>query len=183
MPEQTIILIRHAAPEVSTSERIRGSEFADWLARYDASPIVPPSTPLPQYDKVYCSTLLRARQTAALLSANIVSDARLVEAPVPPLSFGGWRLKATHFVLVARLLWMLGIHRQVESSAKAKARAATAAAWLEQTAEREGQVVVVAHGFINHLIGKALRRRGWQRKSDATSSQHLGQTRFVLHRH
>ena len=179
MPEQTIILIRHAAPEVSTSERIRGSEFADWLARYDASPIVPPSTPLPQYDKVYCSTLLRARQTAALLSANIVSDARLVEAPVPPLSFGRWRMKATHFVLVARLLWLLGVHREVESSAKAKARAATLAAWLEKTAKDEGQAVVVAHGFINHLIGKALIRRGWQRLADASSRHHLGQTRFV----
>lgn len=182
MSESRITLIRHAAPRVSTDERIRGHHFGDWVARYEASDIVPPPQPLPHFPKVYCSTLLRAQQTAALLSDHVVADSRLVEAPVPALSLAPLRGKARHFVNLARLLWLLGLHREVESAAKAKTRAEHVADWLAARAGEEGEVVVVAHGFINHLIGKALQRRGWQAASDQTSSHHLGQTEFCLTR-
>ncbi|MDO6459375.1 histidine phosphatase family protein [Granulosicoccaceae sp. 1_MG-2023] len=172
--------MRHGAPQVSTAERIRGDDFPDWLERYAASGIRPPKQDLPRLRKVFCSDLPRARQSAALIGALCVSLQDLCEAGLPAFQFGSLRLKAGVWVFIARLLWLAGLHRDAESPAAARRRAAGLAARLSCEAERDGEVVVVGHGYMNFLIGRALRRRGWRKVAARASGRHFGQCSFRL---
>eukprot|EP01035_Chromulina_nebulosa_P012053 gene12053-16084_t len=45
---------------------------------------------------------------------------------------------------------------------EAEARADRAAALLIELSARGENVVVMAHGFFNHLIGRSLRKQGWR---------------------
>ena len=54
-----------------------------------------------------------------------------------------------------------GKHHGEEGRYQAEARADRAAALLIDLSANGDTVVVLAHGFFNHLIGRALRKRGW----------------------
>jgi len=56
---------------------------------------------------------------------------------------------------------MLGRKGPFESFKQAKHRAVLAAEQLIVTAQAQEQVVLFAHGYINHYICKALIKRGW----------------------
>ena len=58
--------------------------------------------------------------------------------------------------------WYLNHHVGLESRAQAEARADRAAARLVEMAASGQNVVVMAHGFFNHLIGRSLRKQGWK---------------------
>jgi broad specificity phosphatase PhoE len=64
---------------------------------------------------------------------------------------------------VARLWWWLfNHHDQQETRREAEARAAEAARQLVALASGGQDVLVVAHGFFNAMIGQALARLGWR---------------------
>ena len=88
----------------------------------------------------------------------------LIEAPLPPPNFPSWiKLSPRIWGFVARLWWWYFDHHEgQETRAEAEARADRAAALLIGLASGGGNVVVLAHGFFNHLIGRALKRRGWR---------------------
>lgn len=170
-PGARIFLIRHGQPKVSQAGWFSLAGARQFILDYDAAAVedfdrtlagisVHPGTP------VYCSPLERSRDTARKLFGSAVSiteDAqfREFERSIPALPFL-W-LPIAWWTRLARIFWFLGIRsREVESFSKARVRANAAAGLLAEQAARNGQVVLVAHGMLNHFIGRALKRRGWK---------------------
>ena len=88
----------------------------------------------------------------------------LIEAPLPPPQFPGWlKLSPRNWGFVTRVWWWyLNYHDGQESRAEAEARADQAAEALVGLAAEGETVVVMAHGFFNHLIGRSLRKQDWK---------------------
>ena len=57
--------------------------------------------------------------------------------------------------------WFFNHHEGQETRREAEARADQAAAMLIALAGQGQDVVVLAHGFFNFMIGLSLKRRGW----------------------
>jgi broad specificity phosphatase PhoE len=64
---------------------------------------------------------------------------------------------------MARLMWHAGYHPEIENYRRAKHRANEAADILVGSAHKNGAAVLVAHGYFNAIIGRALRKRGFRR--------------------
>ena len=58
--------------------------------------------------------------------------------------------------------WFFNHHEGQETRREAEARAEQAADMIVQLASEGRDVVVLAHGFFNFMVGRALRRRGWR---------------------
>lgn len=167
--DRSITLIRHGPPAVSLAQRVRGHQFRQFVERYDAARIARQAKPpravrqvMAQADWVFASHRPRAMHTAELLGVSttpiINSQFREIEFPVDfPKQF---RFSALTWTVIALTLWRLGYSAKCESFARARQRARLAVDMLEQQTD-SGSVVLVAHGGINKLISKELRRRGW----------------------
>jgi broad specificity phosphatase PhoE len=73
--------------------------------------------------------------------------------------------------------WYFNHHEGAETRAQAEARAELAADRLEAKAALGQDVVLLAHGFFNFMIGRALRRRGW-RLADSQGYRYWSVRRF-----
>ena len=71
-------------------------------------------------------------------------------------------LVVTSTIRRARVAWLLGWSRDVESLREATSRAARAADRLVSLASTHGSVMLVGHGMLNTLICRELRRAGWR---------------------
>lgn len=170
-----IILIRHGDPIIDTKGWLYFYEANDFTEAYDTVGVYyidhsPVSIRPGEVLHVYSSPLQRARSTAEQLFSgqfDIIYDSSFVEfkneiIPIPwirlPLKF--WRVSS-------RLIWMAGLHSsQVPSLSQQKERSREVAARLDQLAEREKRVVLVAHGFLNRYIIRYLKKEGWQHSFD-----------------
>jgi len=170
-----IILIRHGDPIIDTKGWYYFYEASDFTEAYDTVGVYyidhsPVSIRPGEVPHIYSSPLQRARSTAEQLFSerfDIVYDSSFVEfkneiIPLPwirlPLKF--WRVSS-------RLIWMAGLHSpQVPSLSQQKERSRQVAARLDQLAEREKRVVLVAHGFLNRYIIRYLKKDGWQHSFD-----------------
>ena len=185
---RSITLIRHGPPTVSLRTRIRGRDFRQFVVRYEAAKInlsaVPPESVrrvIHRAARVFSSARPRALHTAELLGAPLppVVDARFREIEFPvdfPLHV---RLPALVWTALALGIWRLGYSPRCESSAAAKRRARTVASLLVQEAHQTGTIVLVAHGGINRLIAKELRRLGWHGPR-LPHSRHWGCTTYSI---
>jgi len=183
----TITLIRHGPPAVSLSQKVRGHQFRQFVERYDAAKIEQQATPprtarqvMSQADCVFASNRPRAMHTAELLGVPQAAADKAVRSPIIdarfreiefPVDFPShFRFSALTWTVIALALWRLGYSNRCESFGRAKERAIAAVDLLEaqsvageKAGGKEGNsVVLVAHGGINRLIAKELRRRGWQ---------------------
>ncbi len=87
-------------------------------------------------------------------------DEVLIQWPLPPPRWPSWIKLSPFWGFLARFHWWFFNHHQGEENRKqAEARADQAAAKLEAIAEGGQNVVVLAHGFFNVLIDRALRKR------------------------
>ena len=88
----------------------------------------------------------------------------LIEAPLPPPGLPAWvKLSPRIWGFLARVWWWyLNHHDGQETRTQAEERADRAAALLIGLAASGEDVVVLAHGFFNHLIGRSLKRQGWR---------------------
>jgi broad specificity phosphatase PhoE len=95
---------------------------------------------------------------------DFAEDVMFIEAPLPPPQWPRWlKLKPRTWGVVARSWWWLFDHHEgQETRAQAEARAEEAARQLIDLASTGHDVLVIAHGFFNHLVGRALRRHGWR---------------------
>jgi broad specificity phosphatase PhoE len=87
-----------------------------------------------------------------------------VEAPLPPPHWPGW-LKLSPMIWggVARFWWwVFNHHDQQESRREAQARSDEAARLLVELAASGQDVLVVAHGFFNGMVGRSLRKHGFR---------------------
>jgi broad specificity phosphatase PhoE len=164
------MLVRHGMPVCDQRTRVRGRDFARWVAAYEGAPIdqtlAPPSRVRTRLATVQClvtSTLRRSIESAALAAPGRtpVSDALFDEAGIPTAIGLGLALLPTHWDALARAAWLLGWSRGVESATEARARATRAARHLAGLASTHGSVALVGHGMLNTFIARALRREGW----------------------
>ena len=169
----TITLARHGEPALSRKVRLNSGEYRDFWARYEVMGLLPGQTPPAALSRWVdaCDILIASTRLRAIESAHAVGrgraferEALLVEAPLPPPPWPKWvRLSPRLWGFLARFWWWFFNHHEGgETRRQAEARADQAAAKLEGLAAEGRDVVVLAHGFFNVMIGRALRRRGWR---------------------
>jgi broad specificity phosphatase PhoE len=168
-----IVLARHGEPVLSRKVRLNAREYRDFWARYEVLGLLPGQSPpkvlttfVERCDLLVSSTRLRSIESAEMLARGraFTREAILVEAPLPPPDWPAWiRLKPSIWGFIARFCWWFFNHHDgQESRRQAEARADQAAVMLELRASQGEEVVVLAHGFFNFMIGRALKRRGWK---------------------
>lgn len=182
----SITLIRHGPPAVSLRQKVSGHQFRQFVERYDAARIEGRSLPplsvkqvVAAADVVFTSNRPRAMHTAELLGAvaPTTADSRFREIEFPVDFSRHLRFSALMWSAMAMGLWRLGYTSRSESLTRSRARAKAAADLLEDQIQKSKAVVLVAHGGINGLIAKELRRRGW-RGPRSPRSRHWGCTTY-----
>ncbi|MEQ8935677.1 MAG: hypothetical protein RIE56_07785 [Amphiplicatus sp.] len=167
-----IITARHGRPNLARDLTISAREYGDWWARYDASGLHPDEAPPPvlidiagKASTVLSSTLPRAIETARQVTGgarDVPADPIFVEAPLPPPPVPWLKLRPGQWGVVSRVFWSLGYAPEgVESAAEAWMRVDQIIGRLEAFTER-GDVLLCAHGFLNWMIDRKLRRSGWR---------------------
>ncbi len=168
-----IVLVRHGEPALSRKCKLTSDGYRDWWGRYEEGGLLEGQTPPAHLKKlaagagaVFCSTRQRAIETAraAAGARNVTPDVMFIEAPLPPPHFPAWiRLSPRMWGFYARIWWWLFDHNEgQETFAEAKVRAEAAAQRLMALAAEGQDVLVLAHGFFNSMIGMALQRHGWK---------------------
>ncbi|WP_181304181.1 histidine phosphatase family protein [Rufibacter sp. XAAS-G3-1] len=166
-----IYLIRHARPIINQKGFFTKAQAQHYLQEYNVAEVeqvIERSEHLPtdQIKRVFCSTLPRAKATALLLfgpDVELIEDATFKEFEnrIWGLPVGKFPLK--WWQVTSRVLWLLGLNQKdIESFKQAKARASQAAQHLIKEAEETGIAVLVAHGFLNEFIKRALKKKGWK---------------------
>jgi len=169
-----IILVRHGEPALSRKVLLTSRGYREWWERYEVGGLLEGQVPpdclvetVKNAGTVYSSTRPRSMETAAAVAGErpVPSDALFIEAPLPPPDFPGFvRLSPRWWGVVARAWWWFFNHHDEgqESRDQAKARAREAADRLERHAADGRDVVVLAHGFFNGMVGVELTKRGWR---------------------
>jgi broad specificity phosphatase PhoE len=172
-----VILARHGEPALSRRVKLTARDYRRWWARYEEEGLKPGQTPPGRLlemaraaGALYASTRERSRQSAAAISEGrpVASDARFIEAPLPsPLLPDAVRLSPRWWGVVSRFWWrVFDYHDGQESWLQARERARDAAALLAERAAAGEDVLLIAHGYFNYMIGQALIARGWRRTVD-----------------
>lgn len=168
-----IILVRHGEPALSRKVRLSSAEYREFWARYEIMGLLPGQTPpdsLRQF-VVECGALVSSTRLRAIESAQTLAGERpferhdlLIEAPLPPPSLPPWvKLSPRIWGFMARVWWWFFNHHEgQESRSEAEIRADRAAALLIGLAAGGENVVVLAHGFFNYMIGRSLKKLGWR---------------------
>ena len=164
-----ILLVRHGMPLCDHHTKIRGCNFAEWVAAYDRAPIDRSTLPAPELRArlaavscIVTSALPRSIESASLVATGkpAASDPLFDEAGIPTAIPFRFALSPGRWDMLARAAWILGWSPGVESFRAARKRAARAAAQLETLACEHGAVALFGHGMLNTLIAHALRRSG-----------------------
>lgn len=172
IPSQRIILIRHGRPAIETAPRTCHQGFRAYIDDYEAAGLDPSSAPpeelqdlVKELGAVHASDRARSHESAKALAPNaeLVADPLFAEAPLASPRIPLLRMKVPAWAVVSRILWHAGYHPEIEDYRRAKARASDAADILMKRARAEGQAALVAHGYLNFMIGRELRRRGFKK--------------------
>jgi hypothetical protein len=168
-----ITLARHGEPDLSRKVRLNAREYRKWWATYEGVGIVAGQSPPPKLlqtagaaGMVYTSTRPRSIETAKVLvgARQMTHEALFIEAPLPPPAWPDFiRFSPKAWGVISRVSWWIGGHKGEESRREAQARAVRAARLLHDVAMSGVDVLLVAHGFFNTMIGTELRRLGWRR--------------------
>jgi hypothetical protein len=168
-----IILARHGEPALSRKVKLTAQQYRDFWARYEVLGILPGQTPPSALQQIVekagtllSSTRLRSIESAGALAAGrkVVQHPEFVEAPLPPPPWPAWiRFSPKIWGFLARVWWWYFNHHEGQETRRAaEQRADEAAELLIGYALHGEDVVVLAHGFFNFMIGRALKRRGWR---------------------
>ena len=173
MRHGAIILARHGEPALSRKVRLSAAEYREFWANYEILGILPGQTPpqalmrfVQSCGSLVSSTRLRAIESAKALAGERQFDSHdlLIEAPLPPPNFPNWvKLSPSMWGFWARVWWWFFNHHEgQENRSAAEQRADRAAAMLIGLAASGEDVVVLAHGFFNFMIGRSLKKLGWR---------------------
>ena len=183
-----IILARHGEPALSRKCLITSDEYRDWWGRYEIGGLragqTPPQTLLSAAEgagAIYASSRRRAQETAQAVARDreVLVDALFIEAPLPPPHFPSWiRLSPRYWGVISRFWWhVFNHHEGQETRAEAEVRADQAARILIARASEGQDVLVLAHGYFNHMVGQKLKFHGW-RLAENQGFKHWSQRRF-----
>jgi broad specificity phosphatase PhoE len=165
-----ILLIRHGIPQCDHRTKIRGCDFARWVAAYESAAVDGSIRPPPELQArlaavpcIVTSTLRRAIESASLLAPGrpAASYALFDEAGILTAIPFRLRLSPGQWDVFARVAWILGWSAGEETFREARTRATRAAEQMVALAREHGAVALVGHGMLNTLISRALRRSGW----------------------
>ena len=174
----SITLARHGEPALSRRISLDAEGYRRWWAAYEEGGILDGQSPPEDLlhltrdaEVVYASTRRRAVETAEAVAAGraFARDPIFVEAPLPPPPFPSLvRMDPKTWGFVSRCAWWFLRYSPPgeENRAVAEARAREACDKLVRTAETEGDVVLVAHGFFNAMLTRELRKRRWKKVED-----------------
>ena len=168
-----IVLARHGEPALSRKVRLNAAEYREFWANYEILGILPGQTPPQQLLKFVegCGTLVSSTRVRAIESAQALARDRefhrhdmLIEAPLPPPKLPRWiKFSPSIWGFLARVWWWFFNHHEgQETRSQAEERADRAAAMLIGLAAGGENVVVLAHGFFNFMVGRSLRKLGWK---------------------
>ena len=182
-----ITLIRHAKVDIDNSQKINASSLSKWVEEYDSAPIHTESLPTKETikhvqsaDVVLTSTLKRAIDSAKVLGVEIhESHSIFNEAGIPKINIPLLKLKPKTWLVILRLMLLLGLGKKDSSLNASKAQAREAAKKLATLFDEHDNVVLVGHGGMNWLIGKQLIKEGWI-LDGKVSHENWGTTVFVL---
>ncbi|AYG93988.1 histidine phosphatase family protein [Brevundimonas naejangsanensis] len=173
MGHGAIILARHGEPALSRKCMITSDQYRDWWGRYEIGGLragqTPPQTLLTAAEgagAIYASTRPRAQETARAVAPgrDVLVDALFIEAPLPPPRFPAWiKLSPRYWGVISRIWWhVFNHHEGQETRAEAEVRADQAARVLIARAGEGQDVLVLAHGYFNHMVGQRLKAHGWR---------------------
>jgi len=168
-----IVLARHGEPALSRKVKLNAEEYRAFWAKYEVLGLLPGQSPpvrlksfVERAGALVASTRLRSVESAQVVGGGrtFTQDAMLIEAPLPPPNLPAWiRLSPPIWGFLARVWWWFFDHHEgQESRSEAELRAGVAADMLIGLAASGDDVVALAHGFFNFMVGRALRRRGWR---------------------
>lgn len=168
-----IILARHGEPALSRKCLITSDEYRDWWGRYEVGGLragqTPPQALLSAAEgagAIYASSRRRAQETARAVARDreVLVDALFIEAPLPPPHFPSWiKLSPRYWGVISRFWWhVFNHHEGQETRAEAEVRADQAARILIARAGEGQDVLVLAHGYFNHMVGQRLKAHGWR---------------------
>jgi broad specificity phosphatase PhoE len=164
-----ILLVRHGEPALSRRIRLDSDGYRRWWALYEEGGLLDGQAPpahlseLAKAAHVYSSTRKRSIETAGALAEAFHPDETFIEAPLPPPRLPSFlRFSPRTWGVVARVSWWLGHHQGEETRVQAQTRARAAAALLAERASEGKDVMLLAHGFFNAMIGGELKRLGWR---------------------
>lgn len=172
-----VILARHGEPDLSRKILLNAEGYRRWWGVYETKGLLAgQSAPddlkavAGRAGAIIASTRPRSRETALAVCGGkaFAQDPLFVEAPLPPPPFPAWlRMSPRLWGFISRFWWwFFNHHGQEESRAQAEARADQAAGIVADLAREGEDVLVVAHGFFNTMIGEALKRQGWRCTQD-----------------
>lgn len=172
-----VILARHGEPDLSRKILLDAEGYRSWWATYETRGLREGQTAPDDLKAVagaagaiIASTRPRSMETALAVCGGraFARDPMFIEAPLPPPPFPRWvRLSPRLWGFISRFWWwFFDHHGEEESRAEAEARAARAAALVADMASGGQDVLIVAHGFFNTMIGEALKRQGWRCTDD-----------------
>lgn len=181
-----IILLRHAKVDIANEPAMCADELSDWVKAYDHAVISTDMLPdegimrcISEADYTVCSGLRRSIDTAKFLGLEVDEcDALFNEAKIPEAKIPFLKLKPKSWLLILRLLLILGFGKKETSLKASKRQANEAAKKLHELAQSHHTIVLVGHGGMNWLIRKALMRARWQLKPDP-SHKNLGMTALI----
>lgn len=166
-----IVLIRHGRPKIPINPRTGHAGFQTYIADYEEAGLDPMSLPpeelrdlVGELKSVFTSDKRRAHESATVLApkAELIADPLFMEAPLASPRIPYLRMSVPKWAVVARVLWHAGFHPEIEGPVKSRQRARAAAEILMARASKDGAAVLVAHGYFNFLIGRALLAHGFQ---------------------
>jgi len=165
-----ITLIRHAQVDIDNSQKIDSSSLQKWVEAYDTAPIHIESLPsretivlVQSADVVVTSTLRRASDSAKVLGVDVYEKNELFnEADIPKVNIPYLKLKPKSWLVILRLMLLLGIGKKDASLKASKAQAKKAAQRLLEFSAEHEHVVLVGHGGMNWLIRQVLVKEGWK---------------------
>ena len=172
-----IVLARHGEPALSRKVKLAPLDYLFWWGKYEEGSLKPGQTPpadlvdiAQKADIIIASTRPRSIESAQAVCNGraFSSDPLFIEAPLPPPPFPGFvRLPPREWGFFSRVWWWyFNHHGGQENRAEATLRAAEAARQLAEMADQGRNILVVAHGFFNVMIGQELKRLGWKSVKD-----------------
>jgi len=177
----TITLIRHAKVLATADTRLYTSEMPGWVEHYNTAPIdeTLPQSAVIQHIKsaniVVASSLSRAHDSLAILGVKPnVAESIFNELEVPVGKIPYIKLYPRQWLVVLRLMMLVGMGKGSSSLKASKSRAVQAANELIALAQSKESVALMGHGGMNWLIAKVLEKEGWSCVEDAHSSKNWG---------
>jgi broad specificity phosphatase PhoE len=184
-----IILIRHAKVDSDDSKKMDSHSLKKWVEAYDIAPILADSKPTKETvtlskdaDVVVTSTLRRAIDSASVLGVEVYQSHNVFnEAGIPEVNIPLLKLKPKTWLVILRLMLIVGLGKKDSSLKASKAQAKEATNRLMALVDEHNSVLLVGHGGMNWLLGKELVREGWELEGKR-SHENWGVTVFTSSR-